>query len=209
MSGADSVVGRRPNQTFATKRGHVANEETIATGMAGRYALALFDLAKEQNALDRVADDLNGFVKLIGESDDLSRLVRSPAFSADDQVRALGAVLDRAGVSDLTTRFLKLVAQKRRLFAVETMAKDFNALKDNADGVTRARVTVAEPLTNQQWTDLQQALGAMSGSRSVAMDVFIDPELLGGMVVQLGSRMIDSSLRTKLNSLRTRMKEVG
>ena len=187
----------------------MANEETIATGMAGRYALALFDLAKDGHALDRVADDLNGFVKLIGESEDLKRLVRSPAFSADDQVRALGAVLDKAGVSDLTARFLKLVAQKRRLFAVETMVKDFNALKDNASGVTRARVTVAEPLSNQQWTDLQQALTSISGSKSVAMDVFIDPDLLGGMTVKIGSRMIDSSLRTKLNSLRTRMKEVG
>lgn len=187
----------------------MANEETIATGMAGRYAVALFDLAKEEKALDRVADDLNGFVKLIGESDDLKRLVRSPAFAAEDQVRALGAVLDKAGVSDLTARFLKLVAQKRRLFAVEAMVKDFNALKDNAAGVTRARVTVAEPLSNGQWTDLQQALTAMSGAKSVAMDVFIDPDLLGGMTVKIGSRMIDSSLRTKLNSLRTRMKEVG
>ena len=187
----------------------MANEETIATGMAGRYAVALFDLAKEQRALDRVSDDLNSFVKLIGESDDLKRLVRSPAFTAEDQARALGAVLDKAGVSDLTARFLKLVAQKRRLFAVESMVKDFNALNDNDRGVTRAKVTVAEPLTNQQWTDLQQALTGMSGARSVAMDVFIDPDLLGGMTVKIGSRMIDSSLRTKLNSLRTRMKEVG
>jgi F-type H+-transporting ATPase subunit delta len=187
----------------------VANEETIATGMAGRYALALFELAKEQRALDRTAEDLNGFVRLIGESDDLRRLVRSPAFAADDQERALGAVLERAGMSDLTARFLKLVAQKRRLFAVESMVKDFNALNDNDRGVTRARVTVAEPLSDTQRSELQDALTAMSGARSVAMDVAVDPELLGGMVVQLGSRMIDSSLRTKLNSLRTRMKEVG
>ncbi|MDX7952045.1 F0F1 ATP synthase subunit delta [Lichenihabitans sp. Uapishka_5] len=187
----------------------MANEETIATGMAGRYASALFDLAKEQTSLDRVAEDLNGFVKLIGESDDLKRLVRSPAFTVEDQVRALGAVLDRAGVSDLTARFLKLVAQKRRLFAIESMVKDFNALNDRDRGVTRARVTVAEPLSTEQWSDLQQALTTISGSKSVAMDVFIDPEILGGMTVKIGSRMVDSSLRTKLNSLRTRMKEVG
>jgi F-type H+-transporting ATPase subunit delta len=187
----------------------VANEETIATGMAGRYASALFALAKDSRAIDRTAGDLNSFLRLMHESDDLRRLVRSPAFSAEDQVRALGAVLDKAGVSDLTTRFLKLVASKRRLFAVESMIKDFNALNDNDRGVERARVTVAEPLTDAQRAELQDSLSALSGAKSVAMDVAVDPEILGGMVVQLGSRMIDSSLRTKLNSLRTRMKEVG
>ena len=187
----------------------MANEETIATGMAGRYASALFALARDSRSIDRVAEDLSGFLKMVNESDDLRRLVRSPAFSAEDQVRALGAVLERAGVADLTARFLKLVASKRRLFAVENMIRDFNALNDNDKGVTRARVTVAEPLSDQQWSELQDSLSTLSGAKSVAMDVFIDPDLLGGMVVKLGSRMIDSSLRTKLNSLRTRMKEVG
>lgn len=187
----------------------MADTETIATGMAGRYASALFALAQEQHSTDRVADELSGLMALVDSSDDIRRLVRSPAFSADDQVRALGAILERAGVSDLTARFLKLVAVKRRLFAIGAMVKDFNALNDSAKGVTRARVTVAEPLSNDQWTELQNSLSEISGGKSVLMEVFVDRDLLGGMVVKLGSRMIDSSLRTKLNSLRTRMKEVG
>ena len=187
----------------------MADTETIVTGMAGRYASALFALAQEQRSTDRVAEDLNGFLGLIKESADLQRLVRSPAFSADDQVRALGQILERAGVSTLTANFLKLVASKRRLFAVETMVRDFNALNDAAKGLTRARVTVAEPISDEQWADLEHTLSEMSDGKSVKMDVFIDPEIIGGLVVKLGSRMIDGSLRTKLNAVRTRMKEVG
>lgn len=187
----------------------MAETETIVTGMAGRYASALFDLAREQHATEQVADDLNGFLALVKESTDLARLVRSPAFSAEDQVRALGQILDRAGISSLTANFLKLVATKRRLFALENMVRDFNALNDDAKGVVRARVTVAEPISQDQWAELERTLSTMSGGKSVSIDVFIDPEIIGGLVVKLGSRMIDGSLRTKLNSIRTRMKEVG
>ena len=187
----------------------MASNETIATGMAGRYASALFALAQEQGAADHVATELNDFVKLIGESDDLRHLVRSPVFSSDDQVRALGQVLERAGMSDLTARFLKLIATKRRLFAIEAMVRDFNALNDANKGVSRARVTVAERLSPGQWNDLQQTLSSLNDGKTVEMSVFIDPEILGGLVVKLGSRMIDASLKTKLNSLRTRMKEGG
>lgn len=187
----------------------MAETETIATGMAGRYASALFALAREQGITDRVAEDLNGFVGLIKDSADLARFVRSPVFSADEQVKAIGELSTRAGVAPLTANFLKLVAAKRRLFAIETMVKDFNALNDNAKGVVRARVTVAEAISPQQWTELEQTLSEMSGGKHVAMDVFIDRSIIGGLVVKLGSRMIDGSVRTKLNAIRTRMKEVG
>ena len=187
----------------------MAETETIATGMAGRYALALFELAQEQRSTDQVAKDLKEFLDLMGQSPDLARFVRSPVFTADEQVKALSDILARAGVSQLTANFLKLVAAKRRLFALEAMVKDFVALNDNAKGLVRARVTVATEISQSQWADLERTLSDMSGGKQVAMDVFIDRSIIGGMVVKLGSRMIDGSVRTKLNTLRTRMKEVG
>ena len=187
----------------------MAETETIATGMAGRYASALFALAQEQHSTDQVARDLNDFLRLIKDSPDLARFVRSPVFSAEEQVRALSEILSGADVSPLTANFLKLVAFKRRLFAIESMVRDFNALNDNAKGVVRARVTVAEEISQTQWADLEQTLSEMSDGKHVVMDVFVDRSIIGGLIVKLGSRMIDGSVRTKLNSLRTRMKEVG
>jgi F-type H+-transporting ATPase subunit delta len=190
------------------KRVIVADVETNATGMAGRYASALFALAQEQHVTDRVAADLDAFVGLLRDSPDLYRLVRSPVFSAEEQVKALSAVLERTGFETLTVNFLKLVATKRRLFAVEEMIRDFKGLFDTAKGVTHARVTVAQRLSPAEWDDLERTLSEISG-KSVRMDVFIDPDIIGGLVVKLGSRMIDGSVRTKLNAIRTRMKEVG
>lgn len=187
----------------------MAKEETIVTGMAGRYASALFALAQEQGATEQVAADLNRFSNLVSDSADLARLVRSPAFTADEQVKALGAVLDKAGVGGLTAKFLKLVATKRRLFAVPQMIADFGKLHDAARGVSRAEVTVAEPLSSANLEALRKALTDVAGSSSVEMNVKVDPAIIGGLIVKLGSRMVDGSLRTKLNSIRTRMKEVG
>jgi F-type H+-transporting ATPase subunit delta len=187
----------------------VAKDETIVTGMAGRYASALFALAQEQGATEQVAADLARFSALLGESADLARLVRSPAFSAEEQVKALGAVLSKVGIGGLTEKFLKLVAAKRRLFAVPTMIADFGKLNDAARGVSRAEVTVAEPLSPANLEALRTALRETAGSSSVEMNVKVDPSIIGGLIVKLGSRMVDGSLKTKLNSIRTRMKEVG
>ncbi len=183
--------------------------ETIVSGMAGRYALALFDLASDAGAIDQVSADLKGFADLIDESPDLQRLVRSPVFSVDDQSRALDALLTRAGIGGLASNFLKLVASKRRLFAVRRMIADYNKLNDAHRKVVRAQVTVAEPLSDEHLAALKSALNEATGGQSVALDVKVDPAIIGGLVVKLGSRMVDGSLRTKLNTLRTRMKEVG
>jgi F-type H+-transporting ATPase subunit delta len=187
----------------------VAKDETIVTGMAGRYASALFALAQEQGATEQVAADLGRFSAMLTESADLARLVRSPAFSAEEQVKALGAVLAASGIGGLTAQFLKLVATKRRLFAAPTMIADFGKLLDAARGVSRAEVTVAEPLSPANLEALRLALREAAGSSSVEMNVKVDPAIIGGLIVKLGSRMVDGSLRTKLNSIRTRMKEVG
>lgn len=188
----------------------VTQETNIVSGMAGRYAQALYALAQEQKATERVAGDLSNFSALIAESSDLRRFIKSPVFSAQEQEKALVALLARAGVTGIAANFLRLVAAKRRLFAVEEMIRDYNKLHDHALGLTRAQVIVAEPLKDKHITALKAALAEMMGQgRSVDVAVKVDPSILGGLIVRLGSRMVDASLKTKLNMIRTRMKEVG
>ena len=184
----------------------LAAEAPILSGMAGRYATALFELALEANAVEAVQADLDRFDALVAESADLNRLVRSPVFSAEEQLQALSAVLDRVGISGLTANFLKLVAANRRLFAVRDMIKAFRALVAEHKGEATAAVTVAEPLKNQHVDALRAALKSVTG-KDVDLDIKIDPAILGGLVVQLGSRMVDNSLRTKLNAIKHAMKE--
>jgi F-type H+-transporting ATPase subunit delta len=174
--------------------------------MAGRYATALFDLANETHAIDAVQADLGRFDALIAESADLLRLVRSPAFTTDQQLQALTAVLDRAGISGLAGNFLKLVTSNRRLFAVHDMIKGFNELVAQHKGEATAQVTVAEPLKDEHAASLRTALKAVSG-KDVALDINVDPAIIGGLIVKLGSRMVDTSLRTKLNAIKHAMKE--
>lgn len=174
--------------------------------MAGRYATALFELAREANAIDAVEADLDGFDALIAESPDLLRLIRSPVFSADEQLQALSAVLQRAGIGGLAEKFLKLVTANRRLFAVRDMFKAFRELVADQKGEATAEVTVAEALKDDHVAALKSALKDVSG-KTVDLHVKIEPAILGGLVVKLGSRMVDTSLRTKLNAIRQAMKE--
>jgi F-type H+-transporting ATPase subunit delta len=174
--------------------------------MAGRYATALFELAREANAIDAVKADLERFDALVAESPDLARLVRSPVFSAAEQLHALSAVLERAGIGGLAARFLKLVTTNRRLFAARDMARGFRELVAQYKGETTAEITVAETLKDDHVAALQNALKAVSG-KDVDLNIKVDPGIIGGLVVKLGSRMVDSSLRTKLNSIKHAMKE--
>jgi F-type H+-transporting ATPase subunit delta len=174
--------------------------------MAGRYATALFDLASETNTIDAVKADLERFDALVADSADLMRLVRSPVFSADEQLQALSAVLDQAGIGGLAAKFLKLVTSNRRLFAVRDMIKAFRGLVAQHKGEATAEVTVAEPLKDEHVEALRTALKSVSG-KDVDLDIKIDPAIIGGLVVKLGSRMVDTSLRTKLNAIRHAMKE--
>lgn len=187
----------------------MAQPDSIVSGMAGRYASALYALAREQKSVDAVSNDLKSFSGMVSSSADLQRLVKSPVFSKEDQQKALNALLEKAAIGGITANFLKLVASKRRLFSVEKMISDFNQLVDMDRGVARAEVTVAEKLSDAHMQALSAALQDVSGGKSVEVDVKIDPDIIGGIVVKLGSRMIDSSLKTKLNSIRTRMKEAG
>jgi F-type H+-transporting ATPase subunit delta len=174
--------------------------------MAGRYATALFELARDANAIDAIKADLDRFDTLIAASPDLLRLVRSPAFSADEQLKALSAVLERAGIGGSAANFLKLVTANRRLFAVRDMIKAYRGLVAEHKGEATAEVTVAEELKGEHLDALRAALKAVSG-KAVDLAVKVDPAIIGGLVVKLGSRMVDTSLRTKLNGIRHAMKE--
>jgi F-type H+-transporting ATPase subunit delta len=186
----------------------VAGEADNVSGVAGRYATALFELAREEGAIDAVASDLDSFNQALDASADLVRLVKSPVFSAEEQTRALTAVLEPIGIGGLARNFLLLAAKNRRLFAVPDMIRAFRAMLARHRGKTSATVTAAAKLTEAQVTALTQALKAALG-QNVMLEERVDPALLGGLVVKVGSRMIDSSLRTRLNSLRVAMKEVG
>ena len=185
----------------------MAGQDPIVSGMAGRYATALFELALEQKALDAVKADLEGFDALIAESEDLERLVRSPVFTSEEQARAIAAVLDKAGISGIAANFIRLVARNRRLFAVRQMIRAFRHLLARHRGEVSADVTVAEPLSEAHLGALKEALKSVTGGKDIELDVKVEPEIIGGLVVKLGSRMVDSSLRTKLNAIKFAMKE--
>jgi F-type H+-transporting ATPase subunit delta len=187
---------------------HVAGEQQTVSGVAGRYATALFELGLEANALDKILNDLNSFHEAMDAAEDLQRLVKSPVFTPDEQLRAISAVLEEIKIDGLTANFLKLVAKNRRLFATPDMIKAFRALLAHHRGQASAQVITAAKLEDGQVRALQQALNAALG-KDVELDQRVDPALLGGLVVKVGSRMIDTSLRTKLNSLKVAMKEVG
>ncbi len=175
--------------------------------MAGRYATALFDLALEQRALDAVKADLETFEALLDGNPDLARMVSSPVFTAAEQENSLKALLDKAGIGGLAANFLKFVAQKRRLFSVRLMIRGFKAMVARHRGEVRAEITVAEPLAGKHLEALKDALKSITGGKEVDLDIKVDPAIIGGLVVKVGSRMVDSSLRTKLNSIKYAMKE--
>jgi len=186
----------------------VAARGNSAGGLAARYAAALFELADAQKAIDRVAGDLADLKAMIGGSDALRSLIRSPILSRDEQGRAMAALLQQAGTSDLVRKFVGLVARNRRLFALPQMIEEFLAELARRRGEMRAEVTAAKPLNEQQQAALAEAIRRSVGGK-VAVDVKVDPALIGGLVVKVGSRMVDSSLRTKLQRLQLAMKGVG
>jgi len=180
--------------------------ETMTSGVAGRYASALFELAQDQGAVDAVAADLDRFDALIRESPDLQRLVRSPVFTSEEQGRAVGAILDKAGVGGLAGNFIRLVAANRRLFALPDMVRAYRQRVAQAKGIVRAKVRVAEPPSERVVGEIKAALRDVAKAE-VDLDVKVDPSLIGGLIVQLGSRMVDASLRTRLNAIRLAMRE--
>jgi F-type H+-transporting ATPase subunit delta len=186
----------------------MAGEGADLSGMAGRYATALLELAAETSSIDAVKADLERFNALLAQSADLRRLVRSPVFSSDEQVRALSAVLERADMRGLSAQFLLTVAANRRLFSVRDIIRAYFVLVARQRGEVAAQVTVAQTPSEQHLAAIREALNAVTG-KSVQVDVKVEPAIIGGLVVKLGSRMVDASLRTKLNMMKHAMKEVS
>jgi F-type H+-transporting ATPase subunit delta len=165
-------------------------------------------MASEAGSIDGTAADLARFAGLLAESDDLRRLVRSPVYPAEVQLRALKAVMEAAGIKGLAFQFIGLAAQNRRLFAIEAMITAFRGLVARAKGETNAEVISAEPLSAAQTDALKAQLKAALG-RDVTLSTRVDSSILGGLIVKAGSRMVDNSLRTKLQNLKVSMKGVG
>jgi len=186
----------------------VANSESITSGVTARYASALFDLALSEKKIPAVEKDLKRFDDLLNGSEDLNRLVVSPVFSADDQFAAIDALLKKSKISGLVGNFVRVVAKNRRLFAMQDMLKAYRKLVADHKGETTADVTVASALSAAQTKELKTALKKVVG-KEVAINAIIDPSILGGMIVKVGSRQIDTSLKTRLSSLKLALKEVG
>ena len=185
----------------------MATDDTITGGVAGRYASALFELAEEANQVRQVEKDLAALQGMLDQSPDMKRMVRSPVFSSGEQGRAIAAIAEKAGIAPLVVNFLKVLARNRRLFALNEMIRTFLALAARQRGEVNAEVASAHPLNGEQLAALKETLRASAG-KDVQLITKVDPTLLGGLIVKIGSRMIDSSLRTKLTSLKTAMKEV-
>ncbi len=183
----------------------MASEKAHETGLSGRYATAVFDLAQEQGLVDAVAGDLAALKAAMAKSTDLTRLIKSPVFSHEEQARALKPVLERMGTNPLTVKFLLTLIRKRRLFALDGVIAAYNRLVARLKGEVEAQVTSAHPLSPTQAADLRAVLKAKLG-REPRLDAHVDPALLGGLVVKVGSRMIDSSIRTKLAGIRAAMR---
>ncbi len=186
----------------------VADTSHGTSGVAERYASSLFELALEAGVVEAVGADLDRFQALLDESDDLKRLVVSPVFSAEDQSKAISAIAEKAGISGLAANFLKVVANNRRLFTVPGMIASYRTTAAAHRGEIVAEVTSAHALDEAQETELKAALKSVTG-KDVTIDLTVDPSLLGGLIVKVGSRQIDTSLRTKLSTLKLALKEVG
>ena len=179
-----------------------------ATGLAGRYAGALYDLAEGDKLLDKVSVDLSELTAMIQGSDDLTRLIRSPVIDRAEQSDAMAVVLEKAGMSGLTRRFVGVVAANRRLFQLTDIIAAFHALLAARRGEATAEVTSARELTKTQVKAIGDAVKKVLGTR-ITVDARVDAGLLGGLIVKVGSRMVDSSLSTKLQRLRLAMKGIG
>ncbi len=186
----------------------MASSASLTSGVAGRYATALFEIAKESNTLDQVEADLAALEAALAESADLREAIASPVFSREDLGAAVTALSSKMGFGTAVTNTLRLMAHNRRLFVLPALISQVRALIADYRGEVTAEVTAAKALTKGQIEALSEKLKASVG-KDVKLNVVVDESLIGGLVVKIGSRMIDTSIRSKLAHLRNVMKEVG
>jgi F-type H+-transporting ATPase subunit delta len=183
----------------------VSTSGGIQAGLAGRYAKALFELARDNRELDAVGESIARLQAALAESEDLRALTRNPVLSRQQSENAIAAVAQSLGLNETAARFLGVLAKNRRLAAVESMISAFNQLAAHHRGEETAQVTSAHPLDADQLAGVKTKLRGRIG-RDVAIETKVDPAILGGLIVQIGSQMIDGSIRTKLNTLAHAMK---
>ena len=181
---------------------------SISTGIAERYATAVYDLAREANQVDAIEGDLTALEAALNDSDDFRRLTTSPLYTREEQEQAIKVLAEKMGLTKIMANTLQLMAQKRRLFALPALVKALRETIAEAKGEITAEVTTAKALTKTQSDKLAKSLTASTGKK-VSLHATVDESLIGGLVVKLGSKMIDTSIRSKLNSLQNVMKEVG
>ncbi|HEY4942490.1 MAG TPA: F0F1 ATP synthase subunit delta [Rhizomicrobium sp.] len=183
----------------------MGTEQHREVGLAGRYATAVFELAQEEKSVEALEQDFVSLRAMMAQSPDLTRLIKSPVFSREEQGKAMKAVLAQMGASRLGTQFVLTLAAKRRLFWLADIIRAFDRLLAGLRGEVQATVTSARALSDAETAELKAALKARLG-REPRLEAKVDPNLLGGLVVKVGSRMIDSSLRTKLTGIRAAMR---
>ncbi len=181
---------------------------SISSGIASRYATAVFELANEENALDALEADLGLLDGALAESADLRDLINSPIYSRGDMQGAIGAVSGAVGLGAILSNTLQLMASNRRLFVTPALVSTLRGLIADHKGEVTADVVSAKPLTKTQSDKLAKSLRAAVG-KDVNLNATVDENIIGGLIVKVGSKMIDTSIRSKLNSLQNTMKEVG
>ena len=177
----------------------------IRASLAGRYASALFDLARDQRQIESVGHSLDALGQALLDSKDLAELVSSPLVSRDEAGKAFAAIAPELNLDPITTNFVGVLARNGRKGELRNVIRAFRRLAAEHRGETSADVITARPLKDDQIAALKAQLRARAG-RDVTLDTQVDPDILGGIVVKLGSQMIDASIRTKLNRLASAMK---
>jgi len=186
----------------------VSEPASISSGIAARYAQAVFELAKDQKAIDKLEIDIADLSEAVGASEDLVSLINSPIYNRDAQTRAIAAIAKKMGLLESLGSTLGLMATKRRLFVLPALLVRLEVLIADHKGEVSAEVTSAKALTKKHSDKLSKAITARIG-KAVKIKVSVDEDIIGGLIVKVGSKMIDTSIRSKLNSLQNVMKEVG
>ena len=178
-------------------------------GLAGRYAGALYELAVEAKSTDAVLSDLAGLKNLMAENAELHAVITSPVYARAEQAKAVMAIAEKAGANKLTTKFLGAIADNGRLFALPQIVQAFAEEVARRNGQISAEVISAITLDGQRQKAVEEIVAKLAGSKNISLEMRVDPSLLGGLVVRIGSRLFDTSVKTKLNRLEAAMKGVA